>query len=93
MCTAQVNERDRDILDSIDDGSQHSDEATHTVQGESEKTGGLHSSQGPQGHPDNSHRSPVWHFSFNETPEFVLRPIDVGRSTPSPGRPPLTTDY
>jgi len=28
--------------------------------------------------------SPVWHFNFTVTPEFVFRPVDVASSTPSP---------
>jgi len=28
--------------------------------------------------------SPVWHFNFTVTPEFVFRPVDIASSTPSP---------
>ena len=28
--------------------------------------------------------SPVWRFNFSSTPEFVLRPVDIDSSSPSP---------
>ena len=91
----QVRDRDRDILDLIDGGSQHSDDIATLLAGhklrekdEPRHTGTSHSqSENAECAMDTGQKSPVWHFNLATSPEFVLRPVDVSRSTPSPERP------
>jgi len=93
MHVSDVFKQDRDILDSIDGSSQPSDNLATILAGQkSQERHGPCTGHSPSGrhrstttsNVDTRHRSSVWHFNFTPSPEFVLRPVDIGSSTPSP---------
>lgn len=84
----------RDILDTIDSSSQPTEDLMNMIAGHKDTrqrqdvehpgdTGAVDSLWAKSEADQRRSSSPVWHFNFTTTPEFVLQPVNIS-CTPSP---------